>query len=38
MWGGSQSRRVIFKHNKERLDIDAEEMEKISIQCRPGIG
>lgn len=38
MWGGSQSLRIIFKHNKERRDIDAEETEKISIQCRPGIG
>lgn len=38
VWGGIQSLRVIFKHNKERRDIDVEETEKISIQCRPGIG
>lgn len=34
MWGGSQSLEIIFKHNKERSDIDAEETEKIAIQCR----
>lgn len=31
-------RRVIFKHDKEREGTDAEKMENISIQRRPGKG